>query len=388
METIIVIEDDDIIRKQVSESLSYEGYNVITAEDGEKGIEKIKNNIPDLIICDIMMPGKNGYEVLEEVQKDPRTVLIPFIFLTAAAEAINIRTGMNLGADDYIIKPLKLDDLLNSIKVRLSKSKVMSEKISDSLSKIRQSVITSLPHEFRTPLNGVLGFSQILIDSYNDLEYDDVSSMLKIINDSGKKLLRLVVNFTYYSNLQSLTYMKNFSSSDFNFDPEPIILDTCQSVADHHERMNDLSITMDTKSIPGISEEYLSKIIEELCDNAFKFSVQGSKVTVKAFETEHNLILSFSSNGIIMTKDQLETIGAFIQFDRQKYEQQGVGMGLAIVKKILEIVKGEIEIESSQEHGTMVIVKIPFHKPIKRSILEKENILNIAQLDHQLIENK
>lgn len=119
--TILVIEDEDSIRELIVTLLIAEDYQVLEAENGQIGVGIAIENRPDLIICDIMMPGMDGYGVLEILQADPETETIPFIFLTAKGTKENIRQGMNLGADDYLTKPFTTYELLDAIKTRLRK---------------------------------------------------------------------------------------------------------------------------------------------------------------------------------------------------------------------------------------------------------------------------
>ena len=118
---ILIIEDDKDVRDNIITLLSEEGYNALSAKDGKDGIKTAKEESPDLIICDIMMYGINGYEVLDELSKNKLTEAIPFIFLTARADIESIRLGMQLGADDYLLKPFLADELLKSIETRLRK---------------------------------------------------------------------------------------------------------------------------------------------------------------------------------------------------------------------------------------------------------------------------
>jgi len=118
---ILIIEDDLNVRENIITLLSEEGYNVSSAKDGESGIKIVKEDCPDLIICDIMMNGITGYEVLELLTKESLIKTVPFIFLTAKAEVENIRHGLQLGADDYILKPFNAEELLKSIDTRFKK---------------------------------------------------------------------------------------------------------------------------------------------------------------------------------------------------------------------------------------------------------------------------
>ncbi|MCB0760795.1 MAG: response regulator [Flavobacteriales bacterium] len=124
MKKILLIEDNLDMRENTAEMLELANYNVRTAENGKIGVEIAKEWIPDLIICDIMMPQLDGYGVLHMISKNPDTSTIPFIFLTAKAEASDVRKGMNMGADDYLTKPFSEVDLLDTIEVRFKKSEI------------------------------------------------------------------------------------------------------------------------------------------------------------------------------------------------------------------------------------------------------------------------
>src|SRR5687767_11609490 len=105
MNTVLVIEDEPEMRRNLATVLRMEGFQALTAENGRVGVENAKAHKPDLILCDVMMPEMNGHEVIQALQNEPETMRIPFIFLTAKGERTDIRGGMNLGADDYLIKP-------------------------------------------------------------------------------------------------------------------------------------------------------------------------------------------------------------------------------------------------------------------------------------------
>lgn len=116
---ILLIEDEDPLRENVAELLSLNGYQVVTARDGRQGIALATLEKPDLIICDIMMPCQDGYQVLNAIRKNEPLASTPFIFLTAKAQSTDQRAGMNLGADDYLTKPFTFADLLSAIDSRL-----------------------------------------------------------------------------------------------------------------------------------------------------------------------------------------------------------------------------------------------------------------------------
>ncbi|MBD99605.1 MAG: transcriptional regulator [Verrucomicrobia bacterium] len=131
--SLLLIEDDEIIRENTAEILELSNYEVTTASNGKQGIEVAKRIQPDLIVCDIMMPEMDGYQVLNDLSKNPQTSTIPFIFLTAKTEKNEVRKGMALGADDYITKPFDEDELLEAIKGRLKRSNTIKERIAKDI---------------------------------------------------------------------------------------------------------------------------------------------------------------------------------------------------------------------------------------------------------------
>ena len=115
MKKVLVIEDNEDIRENIVEILELNAYQVLSAEDGRKGLDMARSQSPDLIVCDLMMPGLNGFEVLEHLKSAAGTSGIPFVFLTASVERVSVEMGMNLGACAYLRKPFESDDLLHTI---------------------------------------------------------------------------------------------------------------------------------------------------------------------------------------------------------------------------------------------------------------------------------
>ena len=132
MSKIVLIEDNQDMRENIKEILELADYEVFVAENGKIGVELVKREIPDLILCDIMMPELDGYGVLYMVSKNPATSSIPFIFLTAKSERDDFRKGMNMGADDYLTKPFDDTQLLGAIEKRLDRIKVFSDRDDNS----------------------------------------------------------------------------------------------------------------------------------------------------------------------------------------------------------------------------------------------------------------
>jgi two-component system sensor histidine kinase/response regulator len=143
---ILVIEDTQSIREELKDILGFEGMEVITAENGQEGIDRAKEYSPDLILCDIMMPIKDGYQVFNEIQHDVVLKDTPFLFISAKATTDNIRQGMILGADDYITKPFDIDLLINSIKTRLARAANRKYSEKEKRETLQKNISQAIPH--------------------------------------------------------------------------------------------------------------------------------------------------------------------------------------------------------------------------------------------------
>ena len=178
MTLILVIEDEEQIRLNIQEILVLADFSVVTSSDGVRGLNLAKVKLPNLIICDIMMPGMDGLEVLQNLRNDPQTANIPLIFLTAKSERDDLRQGMNLGADDYITKPFEPREILQAVKARLERQAVstqqylneqdkvakIQQKIKESgtnlevyqqLSQMRENILDQLSQDLRNPLSSI-----------------------------------------------------------------------------------------------------------------------------------------------------------------------------------------------------------------------------------------
>lgn len=151
--TILVIEDDSDSRNLFLAVLEARGFDGIAAENGAAGIQQAQKYLPDLIICDIMMPDMDGYDVLNVLRQDPLTAIIPFIFLAGSHEKGGLRKGMELGADDYITKPSTIEEILKAIAIRLEKQALLrywyatkSHQLTESLAVDSEAIFPSIPH--------------------------------------------------------------------------------------------------------------------------------------------------------------------------------------------------------------------------------------------------
>jgi signal transduction histidine kinase len=229
------------------------------------------------------------------------------------------------------------------------------------LADLRDNISLMLPHELRTPLNGILGFGEILAAEAETLPPSEVAEMGKLIHDSGKRLEHLVENFLIYAQIELLQADPQKASAlrkKQTLSPAKLIEEHARNQGKIARREEDLRF--DLANIPApISEEYLAKIVDELVQNAFKFSQTGSTVTVRQTDLPRAVALSVADHGRGFSTDQITKVGAYMQFDRKMQEQQGLGLGLTIAKRLTELHGGTLSIQSNSSDGTIVTVKLP-----------------------------
>lgn len=230
---ILLIEDNKEIRENISEILELDGFDVITAENGKDGLESAQREIPDLIICDIMMPIMDGYTVLYFLSKDAKTVDIPFIFLTAKAERMDFRKGMEMGADDYITKPFEDVELINAIRSRLKKKEMTRKDYSLGISGLEQIVSDA---EGEAALQKLIENREIRdfkkkSEIYREGDYPLYLYYLQSgkaksykTNDNGKELILNLYNEGDFMGYTDLIQDSNFSDSLETIEDSKVIL--------------------------------------------------------------------------------------------------------------------------------------------------------------------
>src|SRR5579883_105789 len=362
MHKILVIEDDTSVRQNLVDLLVFENFIVIAAENGRIGVQLALEETPELIICDVMMPELDGHNVLKLLRQEPTTATIPFIFLSAKSDKIDFRKGMELGADDYLTKPFTKAELLMAISSRLKKQSIFNQQSQKKLDELRSSITLSLPHEMRTPLNGILGFSELLLKDANILTPQEIYEMADGIHKSAERLLRLIQNFLLYAELEVIATDPEriaLLQSHQTVFPTMSLMQLITEKAKQVGRYADLNLNLDSRCHLQISEIKLHKIIEELIDNALKFSLPGTIIQINSMITNNKFTISFIDHGRGMTSAQIAELGAYRQFERKLYEQQGSGLGLIIAKRLAELHGGDLQIQSKLNEKTVVQVVLP-----------------------------
>jgi signal transduction histidine kinase len=330
--------------------------------DSEDGFTQARDQMPDLILCDVNMDKAGaGYTTLAKLRENATTAAIPFILMTGLADAAGMRHGMELGADDYLPKPFKVDELYATVQARLRKAQTVRQEAEKKLTLLRSQISLMLPHEMRTPLNGIISNAEMLAESAGSLDPKTIAEMSQEICQSGQRLERLIENFLIYAQLeivasdpQSVTRLRSASTAR----PAEIVRSAATREAEKAGRLTDLLLELADASLP-MAEDYFRKIVVELVQNALKFSDSGLLVRVRLQATPEDVMLSVQDDGRGFSADQISRVGAYMQFERKMQDEQGFGMGLAIAKKLVELHGGELSIDSEVGIGSTVTVKLP-----------------------------
>jgi len=361
MKKILVIDDEEWLREMIQLALRQRGFEVVEAANGTDGIEKARKELPDLILCDVNMGKVDGYLTLSALRTEAPTAAIPFILMTGLADNAGMRHGMELGADDYLPKPFTTDALYAAVDARLKKSQTVRDEAERKLTHLRDNISLIMPHEMRTPLNGILSNAEMLATSAATLKPAEIAEMGQEIFNSSQRLERLIENFLIYAQLELIAAdPKNINALRIGKteNPAALVKKLAAAQAAQAARPDDLGVEAADIPVP-MSEEYFSKVVNELVDNAFKFSEAGSPVRVKLAESFNGISLFVSDEGRGFSTEQIKRIGAHVQFDRKMQDQQGLGFGLVIVKRLVELHGGALSIEGEKGEGTTVIAKFP-----------------------------
>jgi two-component system, sensor histidine kinase and response regulator len=362
---ILVIEDNDMLRQQIHIFLSEQNFDVISTTDGETGIQMAHEHVPHLILCDVRLPTVNGFEVLNVLQTSTNTRFIPVIFMSAMKDRQHIRQGMAHGGADYLTKPFTMLELATSIEACFQKYNRVEEKYDATLKHLRDNISYALPHELRTPLLGIIGYAEMLYEDATNLPPEQVQSYADGIMKSSQRLRTVIENYLAFAQLEILAHDTHSRQQlqQAACDAHQSIRTLAQKMARARpERKQDFVVTL-TRATVRISCAHLEKIVGELLDNALKFSKPGTNVVLESEIVGNYLQIQLLDFGEGITTDELDKIGAFMQFNRIAKEQQGVGLGLAIVMRLVDLHNGTIQFESKPHMGTLVRVMLPLKTP-------------------------
>lgn len=361
MARILVIEDDPIYREMVQEALSDEGHEIILAENGEEGIERARAYLPDLVLSDVVMDRADGYQVLATLRNEPSTAGIPFIMMTGWSSKGGQRQGMAQGADDYLAKPFNATELIDAVSAQLRKKSRATTQAAraDSVSEI--SVSELLPAEISRPLQSLQGYGQILRRSEVASDPKAVAAIGQQVSEAAWRIQRAMDNFVLFNQLLSLEQKQDIT---LYVPAQPtdhigeLVETRVLNIARSRGREADVRLQKKDGKL-SIAPEFLTRLLDELIDNAIKFSEPGDAIEVVCAFAPNRFGIAVTDHGKGMSEEQIRRVDAFIQFGKTERERAGLGLGLAIARKIALLHGGALSIKSKEGEKTRVAVELP-----------------------------
>lgn len=359
----ILIVDDVPANIKILTDVLRDHYQISYATSGQKALELAESTHPDLILLDIIMPGMDGYAVCGKLKSAARTRDIPVIFITAKNEAQDETKGFNLGAVDYIAKPISPSVVLARVKTHLSLRSAYRELEQQNAAlreadKLKMDVERISRHDLKSPLGGIIGFADLILES-EDLAKEKTLSFVQIIRDAGFKVLHLI-------NLS----MDIFKMEQGTYQLDAKIVDLIPVFRNIHTNMESLirqyNVSMDiliNGSPPAENEKFLVKGEEMLCysmlsnliKNALEASTNGAPVTISL--QQGNDMVSVAIHNLATVP--LEIRPRFFEKYVTSGKKSGTGLGTYSARMMAETQNGSIALKSSEGDGTTVTVHLP-----------------------------
>ena len=367
--SILIVDDNPLIINVLKSLFTSEGYHVVASANGAEAFGALESKNFDLIICDVMMPTMDGYELHKKVREQPDLAHIPFVFLTALGDAADINRGKETGADDYVVKPFDPHDLLALVKGKIVRSKSLRNYADERFDTYRKRVIHTLSHEFRTPLVAINTGTELLLEQKQALDVHKTQNLLEAIRRGGQRLEKLVTDFMLLQQIEAGIAERVYSSRK-----EPKVLATV--VKEYVESRQEL-ITKEGFSVAFVDnsmgakvdlyEPQLMDILDRLVSNSIKFKSKDRTIELRVYTVEDEVTVEVRDRGIGIDPARVkEAIDLFGQLDREKLEQQGGGLGLAIANRYASINQGRLEFENREGGGSTVSIVLPkYHEAAK-----------------------
>ena len=363
--TILVVEDNAIMLDGIRDILEMADYQVVSALDGQEALSLLKQSSPALIVSDIMMPRMDGYQFFSAVRANPKWFSIPFIFLTAKDQRIDVRLGKQLGADDYLTKPFEPEDLLVAVSAKLERTAALKAVTEAEMAKLKHNILNTLSHEFRTPLTYVHGYLDLILEEGPDqLSIEELGDFLQRMKKGSDRLRQLVDDFIFLVMLETGDALEKFRwKREYFTELGQLIADVVNQHRDQAQARH-VQLEMDIPpSLPGtlLHVQYIADALKRLLDNAIKFSKkEGGRVVVRAKADKEWIYLVVQDQGIGIAKQDIPDLFKRLhQINRALLEQRGIGSGLSIVKGILELHNGQIQVESRLGQGSTFTMMLP-----------------------------
>jgi len=303
------------------------------------------------------MPGMDGYAVIAAIQQLPACRDIPFIFLTARASREEQRRGMELGADDYITKPFTEHEILQAIAARLRRQRPLRERVERLLDERRHEIGASWSHELMTPLTGVMGGLELIEAEADTIGPGELRELLQLIRSGAERQHALSRKLVRYFELERMKAAPS-EPGDLAEIGQAVVAAVAQAGA-RCGRSADVRAG-GVPAMARIDQSHLVEAVAELVENACGFSAAGRPVRVLG--ARHGAIyrIEVTDEGPGLSAENCAAVGPFVQFNRERLEQQGLGLGLTIARSVAEIAGGRLELRPGPEgRGLCAVLELP-----------------------------
>lgn len=362
---ILLVDDADVFRQSVANLLRTRGHEVIEAANGLDGVKFARAHLPDVIVSDIVMSRVDGYAMTSVLRQHPTTADIPLVLITGEADLKGMRKGMTLGADDYIAKPFKMDELVAALELRVHRRRALRDEVEQKLACLGSGIGMSLPGELAKPLNIILDTSLALAAAGQTRTPEETGDLAQSIHAAGRRVERLVKNLFLHAQLElfgtnpeHLNALRQAHTADAG----AVVAAQARQCAEAGGRTRDLQL----KIAPGhaaIAEAHLAKLAEELVGNAVQYSSPDTPVTVQCYDDGHDFLLTVTDRGQGMTPEQVARLNLPAPSVRPTSEPQVTGLGLPIARRLAELHGGKLLLTSEPGKGATVRVSLPAQPP-------------------------
>lgn len=356
MPKIVLIEDELQLAENTKLILEINGFNCFVANRGQEGIDLITSINPNLVICDINLDEIDGYEILRQIRLNPHFLNLPFIFLTARADFVDKRKGMNSGADDFLTKPFNAKVLVETIRARLELSSQKKESVGIEIKKNAIDVFYHVSnHEYLTPLNGIINLSEIALDMVRNNQTSDIESLLEGIYSSGNRMLRTTRKLLWYNQLSnSVNPWKNTLGNNNKQNVLELLHGIIKDVTKISLKVLDISVKSNVTYLYGYEESLIKIMLTELYQNVVNFADPSRKVFSEARLESEMFVLIIRNYYLGKYTLKTDDIKPFYQAHNPK-DMNGTGLGLYIVKEWVESINGQFDVKGENQLFDIVI---------------------------------
>jgi signal transduction histidine kinase len=362
MMNILIADDDAAARKMVSHFLKKKGYNVFEASNGIETFTSILEHPINIAIIDWVLPGMDGIDVCRKIREKQKGSYVFIIMLTAKEEKQDLIEGFDAGVDEFIMKPVNLQELLARIKVgtrivRLERKLIEKQRELTGNNEMKNKFIGIVAHDLRNPIISIRGFSELLIKDGNNFN-EEQNEFLGIIHATSRNMLAMINDLLDISRIES----GNMQLTQKNGSLNKLIIERIQLIQLQADKKH-ISIHKELSRIPDVAfdEHRMGQAIDNLISNAIKFAPIGSSVYLTLKQNGELVKFSVTDEGPGIPREEQHLL--FSEFHRLSIRPTGgetsTGLGLAIAKKIIEAHNGMIEFETQEGMGSTFSLVLP-----------------------------